>query len=106
MIYSIAETAKANNLKSYEYFEHLLTRDSGTHGRHRPQLFGRAAPPGHQRCRKTFENKIYSRPRKWFKLVKVLAMDRLLSEPIWQDIVATVSPLFHIPEIPDKILLF
>ena len=25
MIYSIAETAKANNLKSYEYFEHLLT---------------------------------------------------------------------------------
>ena len=25
MIYSIAETAKANNLKPYEYFEHLLT---------------------------------------------------------------------------------
>ena len=25
VIYSIAETAKANNLKSYEYFEHLLT---------------------------------------------------------------------------------
>lgn len=24
-IYSIAETAKANHLKSYEYFEHLLT---------------------------------------------------------------------------------
>lgn len=24
MIYSIAETAKANNLKSYEYFEYLL----------------------------------------------------------------------------------
>ena len=25
VIYSIAETAKANNLKSYDYFEHLLT---------------------------------------------------------------------------------
>ena len=25
VIYSIAETAKANNLKSYEYFEYLLT---------------------------------------------------------------------------------
>ncbi|SCH24318.1 Transposase IS66 family [uncultured Clostridium sp.] len=25
VIYSIAETAKANNLKPYEYFEHLLT---------------------------------------------------------------------------------
>ena len=25
IIYSIAETAKANNLKPYEYFEHLLT---------------------------------------------------------------------------------
>ncbi|MFR3366718.1 transposase domain-containing protein [Gallintestinimicrobium propionicum] len=25
MIYSLAETAKASNLKSYEYFEHLLT---------------------------------------------------------------------------------
>ena len=25
VIYSLAETAKANNLKSYEYFEHLLT---------------------------------------------------------------------------------
>lgn len=24
MIYSIAETAKANNLKPYDYFEHLL----------------------------------------------------------------------------------
>ena len=26
IIYSIAETAKANNLKSYEYFEYLLTK--------------------------------------------------------------------------------
>ena len=25
IIYGIAETAKANNLKPYEYFEHLLT---------------------------------------------------------------------------------
>ena len=25
LIYSIAETAKANNLKPYDYFEHLLT---------------------------------------------------------------------------------
>ena len=25
IIYSIAETAKANNLKPYEYFEYLLT---------------------------------------------------------------------------------
>ena len=25
VIYSIAETAKANNLKPYEYFEHLLS---------------------------------------------------------------------------------
>ena len=25
MIYSITETAKANQLKPYEYFEHLLT---------------------------------------------------------------------------------
>ena len=25
MIYSLAETAKASNLKPYEYFEHLLT---------------------------------------------------------------------------------
>ena len=25
MIYSIAETAKANNLKPYDYFEYLLT---------------------------------------------------------------------------------
>ena len=25
IIYSIAETAKANDLKPYEYFEHLLT---------------------------------------------------------------------------------
>ena len=25
IIYSIAETAKANNLKPYDYFEHLLT---------------------------------------------------------------------------------
>ena len=25
VVYSIAETAKANNLKPYEYFEHLLT---------------------------------------------------------------------------------
>lgn len=24
MIYSIAETAKANNLKPYDYFEHIL----------------------------------------------------------------------------------
>ena len=28
IIYSIAETAKANNLKPYEYFEHLLTEIS------------------------------------------------------------------------------
>ena len=26
IIYSIAETAKANNLKPYEYFEYLLTK--------------------------------------------------------------------------------
>ena len=26
IIYSIVETAKANNLKTYEYFEHLLTK--------------------------------------------------------------------------------
>lgn len=26
MIYSIAETAKANNLKPYEYFEYLLSK--------------------------------------------------------------------------------
>ncbi len=26
IIYSIAETAKANNLKPYEYFEYLLTQ--------------------------------------------------------------------------------
>ena len=28
IIYSIAETAKANNLKPYEYFEYLLTQIS------------------------------------------------------------------------------
>lgn len=28
IIYSIAETAKANNLKPYEYFEYLLTKIS------------------------------------------------------------------------------
>ena len=27
IIYSIAETAKANNLKPYDYFEYLLTDD-------------------------------------------------------------------------------
>ena len=29
MIYSIAETAKANNLKPYEYFEYLLEEIPG-----------------------------------------------------------------------------
>ena len=28
IIYSIAETAKANNLKAYDYFEYLLTKIS------------------------------------------------------------------------------
>lgn len=31
IIYSIAETAKANNLKPYEYFEYLLTEIRNTH---------------------------------------------------------------------------
>lgn len=42
VIYSIAETAKAKNLKPYEYFEHLLSVIP-EHERHRPQLFGRTA---------------------------------------------------------------
>ena len=32
MIYSIAETAKANNLKPYNYFEYLFNRDTKAHG--------------------------------------------------------------------------
>lgn len=32
IIYSIAETAKANNLKPYNYFEYLLTENTEAHG--------------------------------------------------------------------------
>lgn len=76
VIYSIAETAKANNLKPYEYFEHLLTVIP-EHMEDTDRSFWKSCSPGLRRFRKTFENKIYSRPRKWLKIVKVLAMDRL-----------------------------
>lgn len=39
--------------------------------------FWKSCSPGHRRCRKIFENKIYSRPQKRLIVVKVLAMERL-----------------------------
>ena len=44
MIYSIAETAKANNLKPYEYFEHLLTAILEHMEDIDRSFFGRTAP--------------------------------------------------------------
>lgn len=77
VIYSIAETAKANNLKPYEYFEHLLTVIP-EHMEDTDRSFWKSCSPGHQRFRKTFENRIYSRPQKRLIVVKVFAMERLL----------------------------
>ena len=42
IIYSIAETAKANHLKPYEYFEYLLTEIPKHMGWNRPILFRRS----------------------------------------------------------------
>ena len=41
------------------------------------EAFWKNCSPGHQRFRKAFENKIYIRPQKRLKIVKVLAMVRL-----------------------------
>lgn len=68
--------SQGQQLKPYEYFEHLLTVIP-EHMETQTEAFWKSYSPGHQRCRKTFENKIYSRPRKRLKIVKVLAMDRL-----------------------------
>lgn len=59
IIYSIAETAKANNLKPYEYFEYLLTQilahmdDIDRSFLEDWKIFFR----GHQSCQNTSENK-------------------------------------------------
>ena len=76
MIYSIAETAKANNLKPYEYFEHLLTVIP-EHMEDTDRSFLEELLPWSPTLPETFENKIYDRPRKRLKIVKVLAMVRL-----------------------------
>ena len=41
IIYSIAETAKANHLKPYDYFKYLLTEIPKASGRSRPELLRR-----------------------------------------------------------------
>ena len=76
VIYSIAETAKANNLKPYEYFEHLLTVIP-EHMEDTDRSFLEELLPWSPTLPETFENKIYDRPRKRLKIVKVLAMVRL-----------------------------
>ena len=43
IIYSIAETAKANNLKPYEYFEYLLTQIPAHMDGYRPLISGRSS---------------------------------------------------------------
>ena len=74
IIYSIAETAKANNLKPYEYFEYLLTRY-----RHiwtiQTAHFWKIFFHGHQSCQNISENKktVVSGLLK----VKVLGLERL-----------------------------
>ena len=50
IIYSIAETAKANNLKPYEYFEYLLTK-SRSIWMIRIIVFAKLCCPGHRLCR-------------------------------------------------------
>ena len=57
IIYSIAETAKANNLKPYEYFEYLLTQiPEHMDDTDRSFLEG-SFFHGHQSCQNTSENK-------------------------------------------------
>ena len=48
------------------------------------EAFWKNCSPGHQRFRKAFENKIYIRPQKWLKIVKVLAMVRLRKRDIFR----------------------
>ena len=55
IIYSIAETAKANNLKPYDYFEYLLTEIRNT-WKIRIVLSWTTFCRGHLNCRSTFEN--------------------------------------------------
>lgn len=53
IIYSIAETEKANNLKPYDYFEHLLTEIS----KHMEDTDMKTCSPGFRNCRKDAENR-------------------------------------------------
>ena len=57
IIYSIAETAKANNLKLYEYFEYLLSVIPELMERYRYKVSGRSAPMVGGASRKYSDNK-------------------------------------------------
>ncbi len=56
IIYSIAETAKANNLKPYEYFEYLLT-EIPKHVDDKTQIFLQNFCHGQICCPKTLESR-------------------------------------------------
>ena len=77
IIYSIAETAKANNLKPYEYFEYLLIQIPA-HMDDTDHSFWKIFFHGHQSCQKISENKkiVISGLLK----VKVHRLDRLLNK--------------------------
>ena len=72
VIYSIAETAKANNLKPYEYFEHLLTVIP-EHMEDTDRSFLEELLPWSPTLPETFENKIYDRPRKRLKSKRTIS---------------------------------
>ena len=56
IIYSISETAKANGLKPYEYFEYLLTEIPKHQDESSTDLLGDLLPWS-ENCRNTSENK-------------------------------------------------
>ena len=66
IIYSIAETAKANNLKPFDYFEYLLTEIPKHTGDKNTDFLEELLPwsktlPAHIRKSKKEEEKLYSR---------------------------------------------
>lgn len=84
MIYSIAETAKANNLKPYEYFEYLL-EEIPKHMKDTDGSFLDRLLQGQQNYRNISEKQsefdISRNQRHVF--VKVHAMERLLANNIY-----------------------
>ena len=80
IIYSIAETAKANNLKPYEYFEYLLTEipkhmdDTDRSFLDELVPWSEILPESIRKPKKSN----YAKPRKRLLAGKVLAMMRLL----------------------------